>query len=124
MKRILVCDLLLTLCLTLRPAAWASWGGFASPGTATGIGVASCAQVSTNHVACAVGSSLSTVMVNQFNGSAWGTGTSLAGTVESDASCTSDGAGKVICAATATNGKLQVTTFNGTTWSTPIQVTA
>jgi len=124
MKRNMVCVLILTLCPALCPAAWASWGSFISTGTATGIGIPSCAEVSTNHVACAVRSSLSTVMVNEFNGATWGAWTSLAGTVQSDPSCTSDGAGKVICAATATNGKLQVSTFNGTTWSVPIQVNA
>jgi len=33
-------------------------------------------------------------MVNQFNGTSWGTWSKLAGTVSSDPSCTSDGGGK------------------------------
>ena len=124
MKRTLVCVLVLTLCPTLCSVAWASWGSFTSTGTATGIGAPSCAEVSANHVVCAVRSGMSTVMVNGFNGTTWGAWTSLPGTVESDPSCTSDGAGKVICAAAATNGKLQVSIFNGTSWSTPTQVSA
>jgi len=67
---------------------------------------------------------MSLVMVNGFNGTAWGAWTNLAGTVESDPSCTSDGGSKVICAATATNGKLQVSTFNGASWSSPTQLNA
>src|SRR5262249_11975777 len=88
MKRNLACVLVLSLCATLCPVASASWGGFISTGSATGIGVPSCAQVSTNHVVCAVRSGMSLVMVNGFNGTAWGAWTNLAGTVESDPSCT------------------------------------
>ena len=124
MKRVSLCFLPLTLALAACPAAWASWGSFVSTGNATGIGVPSCAQVSTDHVACAVRSGLSAMMVNQFNGTAWAGWTSLAGTVASDPSCTSAGAGKVICAATATNGNLEVSIYNGTTWSAPTVVSA
>ncbi|HXR16969.1 MAG TPA: hypothetical protein VN777_12295 [Terriglobales bacterium] len=109
--------------LGLSPLAWGSWGNFISTGNATGIGNPSCAPVSTAHVACAVRSSKSAIMVNEFNGTAWGTWKILPGTVSSDPSCTNDGAGKVYCAATATNGDLQVTVFSSGVWSNPTKVT-
>ena len=121
MKRITVCLFLHGL-LVLAPPAWASWGSFASTGTATGVGNPSCALASTGHVACAVRNGAAAIMVNEFNGTSWGKWTNLVGTVSSDPSCTSDGAGKVICAATATNGNLQASVFNGTAWSTPAKV--
>jgi hypothetical protein len=122
-KRITL-HLVLSTCLLMTPAAWASWGSFISTGTATGVGNPSCAPVSTGQVACAVRSSKSAIMVNEFNGTSWGTWKSLTGTVSSDPSCTSDGTGKVYCAATATNGDLQVTVLNGGLWSTPTKVSA
>src|SRR5450755_568624 len=124
MKRTVVSLLLLPLCLALSPSAWASWGSFVSTGAGTGIGTPSCAQVSTSHVACAVRSGKAAIMVNEFNGTAWGKWTSLAGAVSSDPSCTSDGAGNVICGATAISGNLQWSIFNGTTWSAPAAVSA
>src|SRR5579859_5184862 len=125
MKRIVLCLLLLPLCLSLSPSAWATWGSFKSTGTGTGVGFPSCAQVSSNHVVCAVRSGKDAIMVNDFNGTAWGTTwTSLAGAVASDPSCTSAGAGKAICAATATNGNFQWSIFDGTTWSAPATVSA
>jgi hypothetical protein len=117
-------SLMMSACLLIAPAAWASWGSFVSTGNATGIGNPSCAPVSTGHVACAVRSSKSVIMVNEFNGSTWGAWKSLAGTVSSDPSCTSDGNGKVYCAATATNGDLQVTVLSGGAWSNPSLVNA
>jgi hypothetical protein len=116
--------LALSACLLISSAAWASWGGFISTGTATGIGNPSCAHVSTGEVACAVRSSKSAIMVNTFNGTSWGTWKSLTGTVSSDASCTSDGKGNVFCAAVASNGDLQVTILKSGVWSTPTNVTA
>jgi hypothetical protein len=124
MKKISVGLIVLSACLLMAPAASASWGGFVSTGKTTGFGNPSCAPVSTGHVACAVRSAKSAIMVNQFNGTTWGTWKSLAGTVNSDPSCTSDGAGKVYCAATATNGDLEVTVLSGGAWSTPTNVTA
>ena len=115
-KKIAV-SLMLSTCLLMAPAAWATWGSFVSTGTATGIGNPSCAPVSTGQVACAVRSSKSAIMVNEFNGTSWGTWKSLAGTVNSDPSCTSDGNGNVFCAATATNGDLQVAVLKGGVWS-------
>jgi hypothetical protein len=123
MKRTFLLTLLST-CLLMAPAAWAAWGSFTSTGTATGIGNPSCAPVSTGQVACAVRSGESAIMVNEFNGTKWGTWKSLAGTVSSDPSCTNDGTGKVFCAATATNGNLQVTVLSGGVWSTPTTVSA
>ena len=123
MKKIAV-YLVLSACLLMAPAAWASWGSFISTGTATGIGNPSCAPVSTGQVACAVRSSKSAIMVNEFNGTSWGTWKSLAGTVNSDPSCTSDGNGNVFCAATATNDDLQVTILKGGVWSTPTKISA
>lgn len=123
MKKIAT-SLTMSACLLIAPAAWASWGSFVSTGNATGIGNPSCAPVSTGQVACAVRSGKSVIMVNEFNGSAWGAWKSLTGTVSSDPSCTSDGNGKVYCAATATNGDLQVTVLSGGVWSNPTLVNA
>src|SRR5579863_6553972 len=122
MKKIAI-NLMLSSFLLTAPAAWGSWGSFISTGTATGIGNPSCAPVSTGQVACAVRSGKSVIMVNQFNGTSWGTWKSLAGTVSSDPSCTSDGTGKVYCAATATNGYLQVAVLSGGVWGNPTHVT-
>jgi hypothetical protein len=119
-KKIVVC-LLLSTCLLMAPAASATWGSFTSTGTATGIGNPSCAPVSTGQVACAVRSGKSAIMVNEFNGTAWGTWKSLAGAVSSDPSCTSDGSGKVFCAAT-TAGAMQVTVLNAGVWSNPTKI--
>jgi hypothetical protein len=124
MKKIAACLLSFSACLLMAPAASATWGGFISTGNATGIGNPSCAPVSTGHVACAVRSGKSVIMVNEFSGAKWGTWKSLAGTVSSDPSCTSDGAGKVYCAATAANGDLEVTVLSGGAWSTPTNVSA
>jgi hypothetical protein len=124
MKKIAICLLSLSACLLMATAASATWGGFISTGNATGIGNPSCAPVSTGHVACAVRSDKSVIMVNEFSGTKWGTWKSLAGAVSSDPSCTSDGTGKVYCAATATNGDLEVTVLSGGAWSTPTNVNA
>jgi hypothetical protein len=123
MNKIAAC-LMLSTCLLMAPAASATWGSFISTGSATGIGNPSCASVSTEEVACAVRSGKSAMMVNEFNGTAWGAWKSLTGTVSSDPSCTSDGSGKVLCAATATNGDLEVTVISGGVWSNPTNVTA
>src|ERR1700693_493887 len=122
MKRILVCLLFLHSLLILAPSAWANWGSFASTGTATAVGNPSCALVSTGHVACAFRNGTGSIMVNEFNGTAWGKWTNLVGTVSSDPTCTNDGASKVICTAPATNGNLQVTIFNGTSWTKPAKL--
>lgn len=124
MKKLAACLILLSACLLMAPAASANWGGFISTGKTTGIGNPSCAPVSAGQVACAVRSGKSVIMVNQFNGTKWGTWKSLAGTVDSDPSCTSDGSGKVYCAATASNGNLQVTVLSGGSWSNPTKVSA
>jgi hypothetical protein len=111
-------------CLLMAPAAWASWGTFVSTGTATGLGNPSCASVTTGQAACAVRSSKSAMMVNTFNSVSWGTWKSLTGTVVSDPSCTSDGKGNVFCAAAASNGDLEVAVLKSGVWSTPTNVTA
>ncbi len=123
MKNIAVC-LMLSSCPLMARAAWAAWGSFTPTGTAAGIGNPSCAPVSTGQVACAVRSGTSTIMVNKFNGTTWGTWKSVAGAVSSDPSCTSDGNGNVFCAAAATNGDLQVTVLKGGVWSTPAKIKA
>jgi len=92
-------------------------GASPPPGPPTGIGNPSCSPASTGQVACAVRSGASAIMVNEFNGTSWGTWKSLAGAVSSDPSCTSDGNGNVFCAATATNGDLQVAVLKGGVWS-------
>ncbi|MFZ0563451.1 MAG: hypothetical protein WAM43_17710 [Terriglobales bacterium] len=107
MKTIAVRLMLFSVCLGLAQPSWASWGSFVSTGTTTGFGNPSCAPVSTGNVACAVRSGTSAVMVNEFNGTKWGTWKNLAGAVSSDPSCTSDGNGNVFCAAIATNGNLR-----------------
>jgi hypothetical protein len=124
MKKVQTCLILLSACPLMAPAASATWGGFISTGKTTGIGNPSCAPVSAGHVACAVRSGKSVIMVNEFSGTKWGTWKSLAGAVSSDPSCTSDGAGKVYCAATAANGGLEVTVLSGGAWSTPTDVSA
>jgi hypothetical protein len=72
MKKIAICLLSLSACLLMAPAASATWGGFISTGNATGIGNPSCAPVSTGHVAGAVRSGKSVIMVNEFSGTKWG----------------------------------------------------
>jgi hypothetical protein len=114
--------LLFALFLLLVPHSWASWSTFKSTGTATGVGYPSCASVSSDHVACAVLTAKSTLMVNEFNGSSWGTWKTLSGTVSSSPSCTADGDGRVFCAATSTAGDLLVTIFSGGSWDTPAEV--
>ncbi len=108
--------------LMMAAPAWAKWSGFTSTGTATAIGNPSCAQAGNNHIACAALTEKSTMMVNQYNGTAWGSWTALTGAVASSPSCTSDGAGKVFCAATAATGGLEVAILTGTTWSAPALV--
>jgi hypothetical protein len=115
-----VCAATMVLMLTLPPSAWASWR-FVTTGSTTGIGNPSCAQASENLVACAMQSHTATLLVNTFNGTKWGTWTSLAGTITSSPACTGDGAGNVFCAASTTSGML-VSIFDGTTWSTPATV--
>ena len=107
--------------LTVTPA-WANWSGFTSTGTATAIGNPSCAQAGNDHVACAVLGEKSAMMVNQYNGTTWGTWTALTGAVASGPTCTSDGDGKVFCAATEAGGGLEVAVLTGTTWGTPATV--
>jgi hypothetical protein len=124
MKRILSCLLLLSASLLTTPAAWATWGSFISTGNTTGIGAPSCAPIAKNLVACGVRSSKSLIMVNEFNGTSWGTWKSLPGSVVSDPTCTSDGSGNVFCAATVANGYLQVTELTGGVWSAPVKVKA
>jgi hypothetical protein len=99
MKRTVV-YVLICAGLALCPSAWASWSNFASTGNATGIGSPSCAFVPSGKAVCAVRSGKSAMMVNEFNGTSWGTWTSLSGSVASNPSCTSNGSGDVICAGT------------------------
>jgi hypothetical protein len=87
MKKIATCLLSLSACLLMAPAAAATWSGFISTGNATGIGNPSYAPVSTGHVACAVRSGKSVIMV-EFSGKKWGAWKSLAGAISSDPSCT------------------------------------
>jgi hypothetical protein len=127
MKKIAACLLLLSACLLMAPAASATWGGFISTGNATGIGNPSCAPVSTGHVACAVRSGKSVIMVNhgqRVQRDKVGNMEEFGRAVSSDPSCTSDGTGKVYWAATATNADLEVTVLSGGTWSTPTNVSA
>ena len=114
--------LLVAVVLLLVPHSWASWSAFKSTGTATAVGNPSCAQVSNDHVACAVLTKKSTLMVNEFNGSSWGTWATLAGSVSSSPSCTSNGDGEVFCGATAADGGLMVAVYDGSSWATPTEV--
>jgi serine protease AprX len=124
MKKVWMCLLLVFACLATCPSAWASWSGFVSAGSVTGVGNPSCAFASTGHAACALRSGKAAMTVSSFNGTAWAAWTVLAGTISSDPSCASNGTGKVVCAATATTGSLEVSIFNGTTWSASTNVTA
>ena len=121
----LIAGILLLLFATLASPskANASWSGFKSTGTNPGIGNPSCANVSSNHVVCAVQTAASAMMVNEYNGTAWGTWKALAGTISTNPTCTSDGAGKVYCAATATSSSMEVAEFTGSAWETPVTVT-
>lgn len=124
MKSTALCLLILCATLASSPSAWATWGSFISTGNTTGLGNPSCAFVATGKAVCAVRSGKSAIMVNEFNGSAWGTWTTLPGAVESNPSCTSDGSGNVVCAAMATSGNLLTAKFNGSIWSKPATVKA
>jgi len=98
-------NLALSTFLLMTSAAWASWGTFISTGPATGIGNPSWAFVPSGHAVCAVRSGKSVIMVNEFNGTSWGTWKSLSGTVASNPSCTSS------------SGGLAYSIYNGTSWS-------
>lgn len=124
MKRTAICLLILCAGLASCLPAWASWSNFISTGNATSLGNPSCAFVPSGKAVCAVRSGKSTIMVNEFNGTSWGSWTSLAGAVASNPNCTSDGSGNVLCAATATSGNLLAAIFNGSTWTTPTLVAA
>ena len=124
MKRIAIYVLMLCAGLVSSQSAWASWSSFISTGNATGFGNPSCAFVSTGRAVCAVRNGKSVMMVNEFNGTSWGTWTNLAGSVASNPSCTSNGSGDVICTALASSGNLLASIFNGSTWTPPAQVTA
>ncbi len=123
-RTVLACLCVLAAALFFTSPSQASWGAFTSTGSTTGIGNPSCAQVSTEHVVCAVLSAKAQMMVNEYSETKWGSWTSLAGSVVSAPSCTNDGTGKVFCAATAATGDLEVAIFSGTSWGTPTQVTA
>jgi hypothetical protein len=101
--------------------AMASWGSFVSLGTNTVNSDPSCAPVSGGDAVCAARSFANTMLVNQFNGTAWAGWKNLAGAISSGPSCAPDGNGQVICAARASNGGFVYTVFNGTTWSTERQ---
>ena len=113
---------LFVLVFLMAVPAWAKWSGFTSTGTATAIGNPSCAQAGNNHVACAVLNDKSAMMVNQYNGTTWGTWTVLTGAVTSSPSCASDGAGRVFCAALSSTGGMEVAILTGTTWGASAQV--
>ena len=58
--------MLVSVCLGLASLSSASWGSFISIGKATGFGNPSWAPIVTGHVACAVRSGTSAVIVNEF----------------------------------------------------------
>ncbi len=115
---------LFAVAVLLTPSSYASWTGFTSISTSTGTSNPSCAEVSTEHVVCAVLSEKAEMMVNEYSTTKWGSWSSLAGTIVSAPTCTSDGTGKAFCAATAATGDLEVSIFSGSSWGTPTQVTA
>jgi len=121
MKQITFFLILFFTSLLFTSPTWAVWK-IISAGTATGLGNPSCAPVSAGQVVCAVRSSASVLMVNKFNGTIWGTWTSLPGSVRTNPSCTNDGFGKVFCGAVATDGSLQVTIFSGGVWGSPTKI--
>lgn len=120
MKRCAMFLLLALACLLPATPSWATWE-LVSTGTTTGVGNPSCAAATTNLVACAVQSSKSVLMVNRFNGTSWGTWTSLTGTVTSAPNCTSDGSGNVFCVALSA-GSMIYTIFDGSTWKKTAKV--
>jgi hypothetical protein len=114
--------LAVALFVLLVPQSHASWSTVVSTGSATGVGVPSCAQVTSGNVVCAVRTINAAMMVNEYNGSAWSSWKTLAGSVSSNPSCTRNGQGEVVCGASAVGGGLWITTYNGSSWATPTVV--
>ena len=113
------------VCMALQALpAMAAWGPFVPLGSNTVNSDPSCAPLPGGQAVCAARSFTNTILVNQYNGTTWGTWKSLAGAVTSAPSCAPDGNGQVVCAARATNGGMVYTVFNGTSWSAEGKVKA
>jgi hypothetical protein len=65
-----------------------------------------CAQVSTGHVACAVRSGKTAIIVNQFNGTTWEKWAKIGGTGVGSPSCAPLGTGQVVCVILGIDNKL------------------
>jgi hypothetical protein len=111
--RHLLCIALLGCC----SSAWAAWTGLLTMGTTVVLSDPSCASPVAGKAVCAARSIGQTLVVNQWNGTAWAGWKPVAGTVTSNPSCARDGAGKVVCAARNAAGGISATVYNGTAWS-------
>jgi hypothetical protein len=120
--RLTISIALLLLALQTYPS-FAAWGSFVSTGTTKVNSDVSCAPTTGGQAVCAASGFGNTMLVNQFNGSAWSGWKALAGVITSAPSCAKDGNGNVICAARSSSGGMSATVFNGTIWSAEIKVT-
>jgi hypothetical protein len=113
---ILLCALLQTI------PAMASWEPFVSLGNNPVNSDLSCAPFTGGQAVCAGRSFTNTILVNVYNGAAWGTWKSLPGTVTSAPSCAPDGNGRMVCAARAPNGGMAYSVYDGAVWSKELKV--
>ena len=97
-------------------SAWAAWTGAVSMGTTIVLSDPSCASPSIGLAVCAARGVGQTLIVNQWNGTAWAVWKTITGTVTSNPSCAPDGAGDVICGVRNATGGLSAAIYNGTTW--------
>src|SRR5450432_546271 len=114
--RTLLYSILFSFGLLSLPAS-AAWGPFVAVGTNTVNSDLSCTPLTGGKAVCAARSFTNTVLVNQYNGTAWGAWKSLAGTITSAPSCAPDGKAQIICAARAADGGMVYSIYNGTAWS-------
>src|ERR1700732_1049484 len=87
MKARLAVSLILLLLLVKAHPAMATWGSFVSLGTNTVNSDPSCAPLTGGGAVCAARSFTNTMLVNQFNGTAWTGWKNLAGAITSAPSC-------------------------------------
>lgn len=97
---------------------WAAWTGVVSMGTTIVLSDPSCASPSTGMAVCAARGVGQTLIVNQWNGTAWAVWKTIVGTVTSNPSCAADGADHVICGVRNATGGLSAVIYNGTAWGT------
>src|SRR6266536_3098564 len=104
MKLVVICSCCLLMVGLVAQPSMAAWGPFASLGNTTVNSDPSCSPMPGGKAVCSARGFTNSLLVNQFDGTAWSGWTKLAGAVTSAPSCATDGNGKVICAARATSG--------------------